>query len=74
MARLKSLVEQVIIDTAKKAHNCQANSKHRIERGDVRLGVRNRRSWNYYCRNCAQRIITGDIAKLEKLYELNLTD
>jgi len=46
---IKSLVTHVEIDTAGKAHNCQASAKHRIEKGDERLKVRNGRSWDHYC-------------------------
>lgn len=64
---IKSLVVQVAIDTAGKAHNCQANARHRIEKGDVRLKVRNGRSWDHYCRACAEIIIARDIEKLTGL-------
>ncbi len=67
---IKSLVVQVAVDTAGKAHNCQANAKHRIEKGDVRLKVRNRRSWDHYCRACAENIIARDIEKLSALQNL----
>jgi len=68
----KSLVIRVEIDKARKAHNCQANSKHRIEKGDIRLKVQNGRSWDHYCENCAKLIISKDIEKLNKLKELNV--
>ena len=32
MARIKSLIIQVQIDRAGKAHSCQANARHRLER------------------------------------------
>ena len=64
MARIKSLIEQVQIDRAGKAHNCQANVRHRVEKGDLRLKVRNGRSWDHYCRACAEVIIDRDIQKL----------
>ena len=67
MARIKSLVTQVEVDVAKKAHNCQANARHRIERGDKRLNVRNGRSWDRYCLECARNIAQRDIAALEAL-------
>lgn len=63
----KSLVTRVEFDAALRPHNCQANRKHRVERGDKRLKVRNGRSWDHYCLSCAGRIIDGDIAKLESL-------
>jgi hypothetical protein len=70
---IKSLVVQVGIDTAGKAHNCQASAKHRIERGDVRLKVRNGRGWDHYCSDCATRIISRDIEKLAALQCLTPT-
>jgi len=67
MARIKSLVVRVQIDAAGKAHNCQANAAHRVEKGELRLKVRNGRSWNHYCRACAEIIIDRDIQKLSEL-------
>lgn len=67
---LKSLIERVVVDVALRAHNCQANARHRIEKGDIRLKVRNGRSWDHYCRDCASAIITRDIAKLTGLQAL----
>jgi len=67
---IKSLVVRVEVDTAGRAHNCQANAKHRIKKGDVRLKVRNGRSWNHYCRACAETIIARDITKLAALRNL----
>jgi hypothetical protein len=63
----KSLVVQVRVDVAGKSHNCQANSKHRIAMGEVRLKVRNGRSWDHYCRACAETIIARDLEKLTDL-------
>lgn len=70
---IKSLVVQVKVDIAGKAHNCQANAKHRIEKGDVRLKVRHDRSWDHYCHICAVSIIARDIAKLTALQSLTPT-
>ena len=70
MARIKSLIVQVQIDRAGKAHSCQANAQHRLEKGDLRLKVRNGRSWDHYCRSCALTIIARDIAKLTILQTL----
>lgn len=70
---IKSLVVQVGVDVAGKSHNCQANSKHRIAMGDVRLKVRNGRSWDHYCRACAGRIIARDLEKLAALRALRPT-
>lgn len=67
---IKSLVTHVEIDTAGKAHNCQASAKHRIEKGDVRLKVRNGRSWDHYCLDCAKKIIGRDIDKLKAIQDM----
>lgn len=67
MARIKSLLIPVDVDEALKAHNCQANASHRIERGDRRLKVRNGRSWDHYCLSCARRIVERDIAALQEV-------
>jgi hypothetical protein len=69
----KSLVIQVGVDTAGKAHNCQASARHRIEKGDTRLKVRNGRGWDHYCRDCATQIISRDITKLIALQSLSPT-
>lgn len=65
MPRIRSLVERIEVDQAGKAHNCQANARHRIEKGDRRLKVRNGRSWDHYCFECARTIIQRDIAALQ---------
>ncbi len=67
MPRVKSILIRVEIDQAKKAHNCQANASHRIERGGTRLKVRHGRSWDPYCVPCAALIIERDIAELQDL-------
>jgi hypothetical protein len=73
MARIKSILVRVEIDQAKKAHNCQANARHRIERDDARLNVRNGRSWDRYCVSCAKMIIERDMAELQTLQRNFLT-
>lgn len=70
---IKSLICQVGVDIAGKSHNCQANSSHRIAMGEVRLKVRNGRSWDHYCTDCAKRIIARDIARLTALQALQPT-
>ena len=65
----KSIVIRVEIDRAQRAHNCQANRQHRLERGHARLKVRNGRSWDHYCASCAATILRRDIAKLRQLLE-----
>lgn len=71
---IKSLIEQVKVDQAARAHNCQANANHRINKGDVRLKVRSGRGWDHYCQTCAQKIIERDIAKLTTLQSLTLVE
>lgn len=71
MGRTKSLLTQVEIDYAGKAHNCQANSAHRISKGDKRLKVKNGMGWDHYCWDCAVKIFSRDI---EKLTALRATD
>lgn len=67
---IKSLVTHVEIDTAGKAHNCQASAKHRIEKGGERLKVRNGRSWDHYCLDCAKKIIGRDIERLKAIQNM----
>jgi len=67
MPRPKSILQRVEIDIAKKAHNCQHNSHHRIHRGDKRVKLRKDRTWEYYCCECAKAIIDRDIAQLQSL-------
>lgn len=70
----KSLITPVRVERAERAHNCQANARHRIERGDVRLKVRNGRGWDHYCRDCAAKIISRDIEKLRSLQHLEVEE
>lgn len=65
MPRIKSLLIRTELDVAKRAHNCQGNVRHRIERGDRRLKVRNGRKWDHYCLECAKTMMARDLIKLE---------
>jgi hypothetical protein len=67
MARIKSLLIGAQLDHAIHSHNCQANETHRINAGDARLKVRNGRSSDYYCSDCAKRMIERGIADLQLL-------
>jgi hypothetical protein len=67
MPRVKSLLIRIEVDEVQKAHNCQANSSHRLERGERRLKVRKGRSWDHYCVACAALIIQRDIAELQNV-------
>ena len=68
MARPKSfVVGNLSIDHAKRAHNCQHSSKHRIVRGEARLKVKVGRSVEHYCLACAMGFVDRDIRKLQEL-------
>ncbi len=57
------------VDHAKRAHNCQNNSAHRIQRGEARLKVPKDRSYEHYCGACGLRFLRADIARLEAFAE-----
>ena len=67
MPRIRSLRIRTEVDAAMRAHKCQGNVRHCIERGDKRLKVRNGRSWEHYCLDCARRIVARDIDALDAL-------
>jgi hypothetical protein len=67
MPRIRTLITRVEIDEARRAHDCQRNSAHRITQGEKRLKVRNGRGWDHYCMKCARMIIDKDISKLQDL-------
>lgn len=59
--------QRMEVDLVLRAHNCQHNKEHRLERGEKRLKLRNKRSWDHYCAQCAVSFIERDIATLKKL-------
>jgi hypothetical protein len=63
----KSILVTASVDEACKAHNCQHNNKHRLERGNRRLKVRKDRSNEHFCVSCALGIIERDIKTLTLL-------
>lgn len=67
MSRPRSLLLRVEVDVAQRAHNCQANARHRIQRGDPRLKVKSQRSWDHYCMTCATRMISNGKRVLDEL-------
>jgi hypothetical protein len=67
MPRIRSLVTHVEIDVALKSHDCQGNPKHRINRGDARLKVREGRGWDHYCIACGKVIVRRDIVALQEV-------
>jgi hypothetical protein len=72
MGRLKSLIKNVVVNKAVKAHNCKRDKDHRIEAGSKRLRVKEGRSAAHYCQACGSASIESDIVKLQDLQrELN---
>lgn len=67
MPRYRSLLPNLEVDEAKRAHDCQGNSNHRIHKGEQRLSVRNGRNWDRYCCECARKIISRDSIKLDEI-------
>ena len=67
MPRPKSVLLRLEVDTALKAHDCQHNSAHRLQRGSKRLKVTKDRTPEHFCVQCALNIIKRDIAKLQSL-------
>lgn len=70
MPRVRSLVERISFDRALRAHDCQASAKHRVSKGELRLKVRNGRSWDHYCLACAQQILRKDVAYLKMMLDV----
>ena len=57
MPKAKSFIKSLTVDHAKKSHNCQHNRKHRISKGDIRLGLKESRSPEYYCKDCSIKFL-----------------
>ncbi|PSV88150.1 hypothetical protein [Photobacterium iliopiscarium] len=54
---VKSLIVTTKFTKAQREHKCKANKKHIISQNDLRLEVKNERSWDKYCMHCAAIII-----------------
>ncbi len=67
MPRPKSFLPQFEIDWAERAHNCQHNNQHRLQKGDKRLKIKEGRSREHFCVACALDAIRRDIARLQEL-------
>lgn len=65
---VKSIIMRSRVELAKRAHDCQANSSHRIEKGDVRLVIGE--DEKKYCRDCALKIIEKGQERLDVLKKL----
>jgi hypothetical protein len=66
MGRLKTLLDKAVVERAKRAHDCQSVSSHRLEMGDLRLSIKGQGGGNY-CKACGLRIIERDLAVLQRL-------
>lgn len=67
MPRPKTILQRIEVNIVQRAHNCQHNPNHRLEKGDKRLMVRDKRSQEYYCVDCALEILERDCARLQSL-------
>ncbi len=70
MPRIKSLLTPVQIGIVQRAHDCQGNSNHRLNKGDRRLEVKKERGWDYYCLECGEKMLQRDADAIQK--NLNL--
>ena len=68
MPRIKTLLTTVEIDVAQRAHDCQGNPAHRLSKGDRRLAVKKERGWDYYCMDCALKILDRDAEKIKTIF------
>lgn len=67
MAKQKSFLKGISVDTASRKHTCQHNSAHQISKGDKRLKLAVDRTQEYFCVACALASIERDIQKLEAI-------
>ncbi|ODT81028.1 hypothetical protein ABS71_00470 [bacterium SCN 62-11] len=58
------MLKRAHVEEAKAAHDCQHNSRHRLQKGDKRLAIRKERNFEYFCVACALESIDADIQKL----------
>ncbi len=71
MARHKSFLKNIKVDIVQKAHNCQHNSSHRLEKGMKRLKLSHsgQRSPEHFCKSCAIEGLNQDLKKIEKILD-----
>lgn len=67
MGRPKSLIKNIQITEAKRAHSCKSNSKHKILKGDLRITVKEGQNERNYCIECGKRFIELAINELCEL-------
>ena len=64
MAKPKSFLKSVSVEVAERAHWCKHNKKHKINKGDKRLTLKEGRKKERFCTICAMESIKRDIDKL----------
>ena len=69
MAKPKSFIKTLSIDTAQKSHSCKHNGKHIISKGNKRLKLKVNRTYEHFCIICAKDFIQNDINKLKTLLQ-----
>ena len=69
MPRPKSFLKRITIERTARAHNCQHNHNHRLEKGDVRLSLAVDRAHENYCADCAIQILNRDINILRNMID-----
>jgi hypothetical protein len=67
MPRAKSLLKRVTINQALRSHNCQSNSRHRIQKDEKRLLVEEGNKKSYYCVNCAKIFLKNARIEIDTL-------
>ncbi|HIF9061610.1 hypothetical protein [Photobacterium damselae] len=55
---IKSLMLPARICEAQRTHRCKANKNHTIAQGEYRLEIKKDRSWDKYCLECGNKIVT----------------
>ncbi len=64
MAKFKSVVLRVTIETAGNSHNCQHDRRHRIMKGDTRLKVWSEDGKENFCAECGLAMLQEGIVRL----------
>ncbi len=67
MARNKSIIKNVSVSVAQRRHYCHRSKKHVITAGDRRLSVKEGRSVQHYCLDCANATLNVAVDKVEYL-------
>ena len=67
MAKVKSFLQPMCVDRVGHAHNCQHNSAHRLQKGEVRLALKVDRTTEHFCAQCAIESLTRDVEKMRRM-------